>query len=144
MGRIINFRGLLADNGTDTISLHTNNGLIGYKIVKFQLFANAPGTSSFELVAKIFSVPQTTTSSTVDFSEETLLAAAYYADSSSVGSTEANQTVIFDNRIFNQDIDITMVDANSTASGNYYIELEQVVLALDEATVATLKNIRNI
>jgi len=52
-------------------------------------------------------------------------------------------TTIFDGEIFNQDIYITSVDTDSTAAMNYYIELEQFVLNPDEATVATLKDIRN-
>ena len=31
------FRGKLADDTQDTINLHTNNGLVGYRIKKFQL-----------------------------------------------------------------------------------------------------------
>ena len=37
MGRIISFRGLMADGGIDTIPLQTNNGLTGYRITKFQI-----------------------------------------------------------------------------------------------------------
>jgi hypothetical protein len=44
---------------------------------------------------------------------------------------------------FNQDIFITL-GSQSGASCNYYIELEQVKLDLNENTVATLKDIRNI
>ena len=130
-------------NGIDTIPLRTNNGSVGYRIKKFQVFGSDPGNSGFELVAKIFSIPQTSATNTIDFSDNTLLASAYYADSSGVGSGEANATVVFDNMTFNQDIAITMVDVNGTQPGNYYIELEQVKLALDENTVATLKDIRN-
>jgi len=49
---------------------------------------------------------------------------------------------VFDNEIFNQDIYITHQDLQNQPI-NYYIELEQMDLALDEAIVATLKNIRN-
>ena len=46
---------------------------------------------------------------------------------------------------FNQDIFVTC-DTGSTSgeSCNYYIELEQIKLDLNENTVATLKDIRNI
>ncbi len=36
---IKSFRGLLADDGIETVPLHTNNGTTGYRIVKFQLMA---------------------------------------------------------------------------------------------------------
>ena len=52
--------------------------------------------------------------------------------------------VIFDQEIFNQDIFVTHKIRNGTGSVNYYIELEQISLTLDENTVATLKDIRNI
>ena len=44
---------------------------------------------------------------------------------------------------FNQDIYITLRCHNAAADVNYYIELEQVKLDLNENTVATLKDIRN-
>jgi hypothetical protein len=149
---IKSFRGKIAGdlagtgkmNGIDTIPLRTNNGSVGYRIKKFQLFASDPGNSGFELVAKIFSIGQTSATNDVDFSDNTLLASAYYADSSGVGAGEANATIVFDNMTFNQDITITMVDVNTTQAGNYYIELEQIKLDISENTVATLKDIRNI
>jgi hypothetical protein len=39
---------------------------------------------------------------------------------------------------------VTHSDVDGTEPVNYHIELEQVSLALDENTVATLKDIRNI
>ena len=45
---------------------------------------------------------------------------------------------------FNQDIYVTMKDSSTGESCNYYIELEQMKLNLDEQTVATLKDIRNV
>ena len=53
--------------------------------------------------------------------------------------------IVFDNMKFNQDIFVTNVDGGAENRAiNYYIELEQVKLRLDENTVATLKDIRNI
>ena len=142
---IKSFRGKLADGAIETISLHTNTGSIGYKITKFELFAPDPGNSTQESVVKIYKIPQTATTATVDFSDNTMLASAYYKDNSS----DANPTsfvVVFDNEIFNQDIYVTCNDpgTGTNESMNYYIELETVKLSLDENTVATLKDIRNI
>jgi len=50
--------------------------------------------------------------------------------------------VVFDQEIFNQDIYVTQQCLQS-GDVNYYIELEQVKLNVDESTVATLKDIRN-
>ena len=50
--------------------------------------------------------------------------------------------IIFDNTTINQDMFITHFDASVGKPVNYYIELEQVKLDLNEATVATLKDMR--
>ena len=140
---IKSFRGKIKDEGIDSIILHTNTGSTGYRIVKFQLFPTDAGTQRQESVVKIFTVPQTgTPTSTVDFSDQTLLASAYLAlnDDPYYGS---DMVTIFDNMVFNQDIHITHVDVKGAIACNYYIELEQVKLDLNENTVATLKDIRN-
>jgi len=136
------FRGLMADGAQDTINLHTNNGKTGYRIVKFQLMGRTPGSMTIEAVVKIYTKLQSTIDHTVDFSDPTLLGAGYYIDNSSVvyGQWE---TVIFDNQIFNQDIFITHLDNSGGEFINYYIELEQISLDLNEATVATLQSIRS-
>lgn len=137
------FRGLIANETVQTISLHTNDGSIGYRITKFQLMPNNPGTAHQESVVKIFSVPQTgTPDNVIDFSDNTLLATAYFQDNSDKGFI-ADLQVIFDNTTFNQDIFVTYKSTDGTESINYYIELEQVKLDISENTVATLKDIRN-
>lgn len=144
MSRIISFRGQIADNGIDTVALHTNNGSTGYKITKLQGMTKEPYETDAEHVIKIFSIPQTATSNTVDFSDNTLLAVIQFTDSASNTVSYSEVNVVFDNMIFNQDIYITHVDARSSNPANYYIELEKISLALDENTVATLKDIRNV
>ena len=47
-----------------------------------------------------------------------------------------------DNVIFNQDIFVTIKAQAGTDPCNYYIELEQMKLAQDEAAVATLTDMR--
>lgn len=137
------FRGLIADDTQNIISLHTNNGSIGYKITKLQIMPEKPGADTIEAVVKVYTVSQTAIDGDVDFSDQTLLAAAYYADTA--GSQNGFESaVIFDNEMFNQDIFITHEDVNGTKPVNYYIELEQIKLDLNENTVATLKDIRNI
>ena len=143
---IKSFRGLIADGGIDTISLHTNNGSTGYRIVKFQLMGHNPGDSalgSYEHVVQIFKIPQTTASATVNFSDNTLLAAGLCFGNTSPQFNDTT-SILFDNEVFNQDIYITHVDEDAATPVNYYIELEVVKLALDANTVATLKDIRNI
>ena len=142
---IKSFRGQIADLASETIPLHTNTGSTGYRIKKFEVMGITPGQSDGEHVVQIFTIPQTDTAlyDNVDFSNNTLLGAAFFKTR---GATTATDTykVIFDNVTFNQDIYVVHADVDGSAAVNYHIELETIKLALDENTVATLKDIRNI
>jgi hypothetical protein len=142
---IKSFRGLMADGAIDTVSLHTNNGSIGYQIKKLQVITESPADTAPEAVFKIYCVPQTTVTAKIDFSDQTLLAAAFYNQDSSAANI-VSKVIVFDNMKVNQDIYLTYIDDNtgSATALNYYIEMEQVKLYLTENTVATLKDIRNI
>ena len=140
MSRIVSFRGLMEPDTQDTIVLHTNTGETGYKIVKFQVIAGAPVGVSSEAVISIWKVSQTTNPASIDFSDQRLLGAAFYENHQN-NVAEGQNVIVFDNEIFNQDIFVTCY--SSSGAINYYLELEQMDLALDEATVATLKDIRN-
>ena len=139
---IKSFRGKLASSGVEKIRLSTNDGMIGYKIVKFQLFPPTPGTTSYENVVQVFMEDPTTASATVDFTNPLLIAAGYLEGNNSSAETDMIN-VVFDHVKFNQDIYVTNYDADGDTEGiNYYLELEQVKLDLNEATVATLKDMR--
>tara|TARA_R100001086_G_scaffold184952_1_gene103396 strand:+ start:1442 stop:1876 length:435 start_codon:yes stop_codon:yes gene_type:complete len=139
---IKSFRAKIADNTTDTIVLHTNDGSTGYKITKFEIMG-IDGNTNIEGVMKIYSIPQTTETTDIDFSDNTLLAAAIIKNTTSA-SILLFPTVIFDNMIFNQDIYVTFKCHDNSAPANYHLELETMKLDLSENTVATLKDIRNI
>ena len=139
------FRGLIADGVQDTIVLHTNDGSTGYRITKFQGMPNTPGSTAVqESIIKIYTVSQpiATIDAVVDFNDQTLLGILYVKQDASDEAPSTHE-VIFDTMIFNQDIYITHKDASTGESCNYYIELEQMKLDLNENTVATLKDIRN-
>jgi len=140
---IKSFRGLIANGAIDEISLHTNTGTTGYRIVKFELMMEDPMNVESEHVVKIFTIPQTTVTGTMDFSDNTLLGAAFIEGQPAAKETGSQTTVIFDNMKFNQDIYITHLSEQNVPV-NYYVELEVEKLSLDENTVATLKDIRNI
>ena len=142
--KIKSFRGQIADGGIDTIRLHTNTGSIGYRIVKFMVMPVKAGSTEFESTVKVFKIVQTTATEDVDFQDNTLLAAGYTENRASSDYIGLPLITFFDNEIFNQDIYLTHIDTLSSQACNYYIELEQMSLALDENTVATLKDIRNI
>jgi len=141
---IKSFRGLIVDGGQDTIVLHTNDGSVGYRIVKFQVVGSVLGSANYESVSQIWKIEQTAVTATIDFSDQTLLGIGLWSsDHTSSNYNPEDMTVIFDGEVFNQDIYITQKCGQSGAV-NYYIELEQVKLDLNESTVATLKDIRNV
>ena len=127
----------------DTISLHTNTGSTGYRIKKFQVISGNPVSENDRWVVKIYTIPQTTQTVLVDFSDNTLLGVGVFSSQASAQTYPEDMTIVFDNMVFNQDIYITAKSEQGT-NVNYYIELEAMPLALDENTVATLKDIRNI
>mgnify|MGYP005819158309 FL=1 len=138
------YRGLLADGGQDTIRLSTGQGKVGYRIRKLELFPHLPGTESVESTVMIWRNEQdsvSTTTATVDFSNAQLLGAAMFHDSSSEGNLNPLY-VVFDNVVINQDIFVTHTDTNANIPINYYLELEQIALSDNEATVATVKDMR--
>ena len=143
--KVKSFRGLIEDGGTDQIRLSTNNGLTGYKIVKFELFPFAPGGSGTdsEHTVQIWSVEPDTVDVATRFNAPQLLAAGMMAVGSSGVSNPSVLNVVFDNVTVNQDIFVCHKDSTTSAEPiNYYIELEQVKLSENEATVATLKDMR--
>jgi len=138
------YRGLLADGGQDRIRLQTIKGKVGYRIVKFQLFPQSPGTVNYEGVAQVFKSEITTvptSGATVDFTDSDLLAAAYYQDGSDY-YVQSSSVTIFDNEIFNQDIYVTHTANESTSPINYYLELEVIPLDDAGAEYTTLKDMR--
>jgi len=140
------FRGLMADGTQDTISLHTNNGSTGYRMVKFEIISNTPGIGDVDHVVKVYTVSQSAITATINFADNELIGAAFLfqdADASNITARYA-QHIFFDNMTFNQDIFVTLENARgSSIACNYLIELEQVKLDISESTVATLKDIRN-
>ena len=123
------------------LRLGTNDGLKGYTIRKLELVGKTPGAQDSEAVVQVSSVPITTASATVNFDDPTLLAVGVYTTNSASFNYPTTLFTIFDNVKFNQDIYVSLkcLQGNSV---NYYLELEQVTLDLNEATVATLKDMR--
>ena len=139
------FRGLIADGAQDTIVLHTNDGSTGYRIVKFEIMSTTPGVAFQASVIKIFTEQQSTVDAVVDFSDQRLLGASYLETHGAIQDANYRTDTVFEStRTFNQDIFVTHKDVQTGEACNYYIELEQVKLDLNENTVATLKDIRNL
>ena len=143
------YRGTLADGNVARVRLGTNQGLVGYNMKKLQVITENPASDTAELVVKVFSVePEMdpsgayTVDATVNLGIPTLLAVCYFEGHSN-STTFGGETIIIDSVTVNQDIFVTLSDGSGGGKGgNYYIELEQVKLDLNEATVATLKDMR--
>ncbi len=136
------FKGLSADDSITKIRLSTNNGLTGYKIMKLRLMAE-DYTSSNEVSVKLFTVEPDSATAPFDFSDPTLVAAAYLDAPTAAHAYGTDDAIVVDNKIVNQDMWLTVKDvAGASKSVNWYLELEQLSLALNEATVATLKDMR--
>jgi len=131
------YRGLLPDGGQDKIRLNTPDGRTGYRIVKFQIFPKNGG-ATVDSNLKIWKVSDETASSTIDFSNMNLLAAAIYYN----GTYEIDHTVVFDNEIFNQDIYIQHHEQLGSEPTNYYLELEQIQLTSVQAAQLIVKDLR--
>jgi hypothetical protein len=138
---IKSFRGKIAGDGTEIIPLHTNDGSQGYKIKKLEVM---PAAFTGDQVG-IFTVNTIafTPVATVDFSDQTLIGVALVRTGNLLSETYT-QDVVFDNITFNQDIHLGFKNLDAAIDMNYHIELELVKLDLNENTVATLKDIRNI
>jgi len=127
----------------EKLHLSTNDGLTGYRIKKFKVISTIPHNIDVAIVAKIRLTSDSNIGPTVNFEDTDLIAVNAYEDRSS-GNLPTHETIIFDLETFNQDIFISMSDADgNTTPGNYYLELEQFKLDLNTSTYHTLKNIRS-
>jgi len=139
------FRGLLADGGQDQIRLQTIKGKVGYRIVKFQGITNDPGVATREHILKIYKSQQSAIDGGVDFTDSDLLGCLYVTNRAD-SLLSGDNSIIFDNEIFNQDIYISHFEAATSpgagGSANYYIELEVIPLDDAGAEYTTLKDMR--
>tara|TARA_R100000808_G_scaffold3357_1_gene11986 strand:+ start:1964 stop:2410 length:447 start_codon:yes stop_codon:yes gene_type:complete len=145
MSKRISYRGIIDAGLQEKIRLSTPKGKTGYKITKFQIISPDPGTSSVELIAKVYSKDQTgQISNDIDFTENDLLAVAHFSANGSSQTYPEDMVVIFDNEVFNQNIFVTATDDSGSSKTNYYLELETVPLNDIQSTQLTLKNLRTI
>jgi len=142
------FRGKMSTGDTQRIRLSTNNGLTGYRIVKFNVMPTKFWNGDYESTFIISKNPLPDVTSplapndTVDFTDPNVIAASIWSSRGAAETYTEDLTVIMDNMTFNQDIYISYYDTKTNDGQNYMVELEQVKLDLSEATVATLKDMR--
>jgi hypothetical protein len=144
MSKILSYRGKMAKDTQEKITLHTLKGKIGYRIKRFEILAENPGTVTSEPAMKIYSKEQSAVTGTFDFTESDLLAAAYTENQHQSTYLGLPKIIVFDNTVFNQDIYVTYTNLDGTDPCNYHIELETVDLSDLQSTQLTLKNLRAI
>jgi len=134
------FRGLLASGGQEKIRLTTTDGRTAYRIVKFEIMSSTLATADQVAIVKITKKTYTQTS-TIDFSDNDILAAGILRVGNLVNET-MTQVTVFETEIFNQDIYINLKNLDALLSVNYYIELEQITLTAIQAETLIVKDLR--
>ena len=112
----------------------------GYRIRKLQIMPNdVDGSTSHECAIQVFLKNPGVARIDIDFNDDTLLAAAYYARSLQTGSPyvidSATESIVFDNTVFNQDIYVTYGTGQSSQKLNFYLELEEVTMSKAQQAV---------
>ena len=112
----------------------------GYRIRKLQVMPNdVDGSTSHECAIQVFLKNPGVARIDIDFNDNTLLAAAYYARSVQTGAPyvidAATESIIFDNTVFNQDIYVSYGTGQSSQKLNFYLELEEVKMSKPEQAV---------
>ncbi len=123
MSKKLSFRGsIIPATDPQRIKLSTMNGKTGYKITKLQIISNTPGVSNVEHLVQIYSKYGQGPSTEVDFTNDALLAVAYYQDEAAP-HYPSSMDIIFDNEVVNQDIYIAGADVGGgVVTNNYYVE----------------------
>jgi len=125
--KVHSFRGLLGNGGEDEINLERSNVNLAYRIIKFEIMTNNPGTQDFESIVKVYRESQSSVDATVDFNESNLLGAATASGDATSNNYPTHTTIIFDNTLFSRNIFVTHSSILSpNPACNYYIEIEEV------------------
>jgi hypothetical protein len=143
MGKRVTFSGVIDEGLEERIKLSTLNGKTGYRIVDFDAISTEPGNVTYRSVIKVYSKSQGSGGTKVEFDEGDLLGVVYLEDDANP-SYAMSQKIIFDEKVFNQDIYVTYGGVQGTTPVSYKITLEKMKLTDLQATQLTLANLRNI
>jgi len=129
-GQMHSFRGLLANDGQAKIRIEGATGEIAWRITKFQILTNNPGTQDFETIMKIYREEQDSVTAAVSFDDDELLGAATASGDATSNNYPTHTSIIFDNALFTRNIYVTHISILSpNPACNYYIELEEVKIS---------------
>jgi len=135
--KVHSFRGLLGDGGQDEITLSRQDNSIAYRIVKFEIIGEKPGDVDLEAIVKVYLEKQTSIDEVINFTDQDLIAAAYWKEDAAAGGRSFTQQFVFSNELFSRDIYVTHKDKSTSEYCNYYIEIEEVPVGA--ATLMQLK-----
>ena len=138
------FRGQLNDGEEKKLFLARNDGRVGYRIKEFRIIPNKPVTSANECVMQIWKTKPAAVSNEIDFSDQRLMGIGVYSNQTDTTYYPDDMIIIFDDIVVNQDIYITHNNASGSEPCNYQLHLEEIQLSRSEATLSTLRDIRNI
>jgi len=125
-GQMHSFRGLLTSDSQQRIRIQGATGEIAWRITKLQAVTDEPSAYDIEGTLQVFREEQDSIISTINFTDDELLAISYNTFGNQPYEP-TNIVTIFDNAIFVRNIYITYIDAGgSSRPMNYYIELEEV------------------
>jgi len=124
-GKMHSFRGLLADEAQQRIRIQGATGEIAWRITKFEIMPEKPGTVQAEHTVKIYREEQSAIDGVINFTDDELLAAGFFLNQTTA-TLSYFETVIFDNSLFVRNIYITASEPIGARDVNYYIELEEV------------------
>ena len=132
---IKSFKGKLASGEQEKIPLSGGADNIGYRIVKMELMSETPGIgSNAEHIVKVYKKKQSSVSGTIDFDDDSLLAAGWLPMKTSNFLTSENIT-LFDDEVVNQDVFVTAIDVDGGEPINFLIHMEEVKINDREAAV---------
>tara|TARA_Y100000361_G_C11043362_1_gene281136 strand:- start:165 stop:605 length:441 start_codon:yes stop_codon:yes gene_type:complete len=143
MTKIKTFKGQIEKGTTKKIHLSTSDGLTGYKVTKFHGLPADVESGSNEAALQLYTNEGNAVTTAINFDNPEFLGCfIFIRDQGTVAIT--SDFVVFDHQIVNQDLFVTYDDGQGSATAfNFYLELEQVKLNINESTFTTLKNIRN-
>jgi hypothetical protein len=128
-GNVHSFRGILTDvdgSNQDEISIQGSVGAVAWRIIKFEIMAENPGTTDYEHIVKIYRENQSSVTGDINFTEGELLAAGFTEGGAATNFIGNPMTIIYDHVLFVRNIHVTHVDTKGALNCNYYIELEEV------------------
>jgi len=135
--KVHSFRGLLGSGGQNEISLERQNVNLAYRIVKFEIIPKDPfNADTVKHVMKVYRESQSTIDDSVDFDVPDLLGVATIMETTDLDQAGYG-SIIFDNTLFSRNIYVTHSETVSSASCNYYIEIEEV--PVNAATLMQIK-----